>query len=203
MPRLTIVIGANGAGKSSWCRWHRTELPACFYDIDSIAQGLGDYNNPERQREARQIVDEAIARHLDKKEDFGFESTYSGNSRPEIVRRAFELGYDADAVFIGTIDSDINIERVARRVSQLIGHEVPRAEVRRRWFAAQQNLARTARFLRSIAIIDNSKPDHARLREQGVPETPRPITNLGEDAEPWVLDLWSAIKCGGFPGTDA
>lgn len=28
MPRLVVVIGANGAGKSSWCHVHRRELPA-------------------------------------------------------------------------------------------------------------------------------------------------------------------------------
>ena len=40
-PILTVVIGANGAGKSTWCREHPDNLPDDFYDADSIAQGLG------------------------------------------------------------------------------------------------------------------------------------------------------------------
>ena len=63
------------AGKSTWCRDHRDELPGDFYDADSIAEGLGDWNSPTKQREARQLVDRAIQRHLDRRESFGFEST--------------------------------------------------------------------------------------------------------------------------------
>ena len=43
-PRLTIVLGTNGAGKSTWCSEHEDELPTAFYDADSIANGLGDWN---------------------------------------------------------------------------------------------------------------------------------------------------------------
>ncbi len=116
MPSLTLVIGANGAGKSTWCRAHREELPANFYDADSIAQGLGSYDDPEKQREARALVDGHIETHLEHRETFGFESTYSGASRPNIVRHAHSLGYEVNAVFVGTNHADINIMRVARRV---------------------------------------------------------------------------------------
>ena len=57
-PRFVIVIGANAAGKSTWCRAHPEELPSNFYDADSIAQGLGSYNDPALQLEARALVDE-------------------------------------------------------------------------------------------------------------------------------------------------
>ena len=40
-PRLTVVIGANGAGKTTWARKHRETLPKPFYNADSIAEGLG------------------------------------------------------------------------------------------------------------------------------------------------------------------
>ena len=75
MAQLTIVIGANGAGKSTWCRSNRRELPADFYDADSIAQGLGSYDDPALQREARKWVDRRIEGHLERGESFGFEST--------------------------------------------------------------------------------------------------------------------------------
>lgn len=94
MPELTIVIGANGAGKTTWCNHNRHErLPAAFYNADSIANGLGGWNSPARQEEAREIVDVKIREHLKNNTDFGFESTYSGRSRPDIVRQAKHLGY--------------------------------------------------------------------------------------------------------------
>ena len=48
MPALTIVIGGNGAGKSTWCSRNRERLPDHFYDADSLARGLGGWNDAER-----------------------------------------------------------------------------------------------------------------------------------------------------------
>ena len=88
MARLTIVIGSNGIGKSTWCRRHRDLLPENFYNADSVAEGLGDRNSPSKQRAARELVDGPIDAHLGKGEDFCFESTYSGRSRPQITEQS-------------------------------------------------------------------------------------------------------------------
>ena len=63
-PRLIVVIGANGAGKTTWTRKHREMLPKPFYNADSIAEGLGDANDAALQRAARKLVDERIERDL-------------------------------------------------------------------------------------------------------------------------------------------
>ena len=123
-PGLVIVIGANGAGKTTWALANRGVLPKPFYNADSIADGLGDPNDPDLQREARKIVDDAIERDLQNGRTFGFESTYSGSSRPEMVQRAKKLGYNVQAVFIGTEHHDINIDRVRNRVREG-GHDIP------------------------------------------------------------------------------
>lgn len=164
MAKLKIVIGANGAGKSTWCSEHRSELPRHFYDADSIARGLGDWNDPARQRDARELVDKAIEKHLNNNEDFGFESTYSGQSRPDIIKRAARKGYAIDAVFVGTTNPNINVRRVAKRVAARTGHAVPTDEITRRWTAAQENLAATATCFNTIELLDNSK----KVRQVGM-----------------------------------
>ena len=116
MPELFIVIGANGAGKTTWADANRQDLPSHFYNADSIASGLGSADEAQHQLAARGIVDRAIAQHLLRQESFGFESTYSGRSRPGIVRQAKRLGYHTYAVFLGTEHPEINIERVRQRV---------------------------------------------------------------------------------------
>ena len=40
-PVLVVVIGANGAGKTTWERANRDLLPSPSYNADSIAEGLG------------------------------------------------------------------------------------------------------------------------------------------------------------------
>lgn len=39
-PSLFIVIGANGAGKTTWTGGNRNFLPEAFYNADSIAEGV-------------------------------------------------------------------------------------------------------------------------------------------------------------------
>lgn len=129
MPHLTIVIGGNGAGKTTWANTHRNVLPSQFYNADSIAVGLGDWNDEERQREAREIVDQQIQQRLKALDDFGFESTYSGRSRPAIVEQARACSYGITAVFIGTESPEINVQRVAERTKNGTGHAVKPSEI--------------------------------------------------------------------------
>ena len=179
IPKLTIVIGGNGAGKTTWCKEHPHELPEAFYNPDAIAQDLGDWNNAGNQREAGRIVNAAIRRHLEQGEEFGFESTYSGRSRPRIVRTAASNGYEVRAVFIGTKGPEINIERVRQRVRSGTGHDVPLAGITRRWTAARKDLAETAASLGAIDVLDNSHGTTrhvASITRSGIrlPTTPMP-----------------------------
>ena len=158
MPKLTIVIGGNGAGKTTGFRRHRDQLPDHFYNADSIAEGFGDWNSPRAQAEARQLVDNRMRGHLANDEDFGFESTYSGSLRPHVVTEAKRLGYQTRAILIVTESAAINAARVAAGT----GHHAPRAEVERRWKASQDNLVRTTPAIDVVDLVDNTGPK-ARL----------------------------------------
>ena len=91
-PRLTVVIGANGAGKTTWARKHRETLPKPFYNADSIAEGLGDANDAALQRAARKFVDDQIQRDLSEGNTFGFESTETVAINIRRVRKRVEEG---------------------------------------------------------------------------------------------------------------
>ena len=190
MPTLTIVIGANGAGKSTWRHHHRERLPGAFYDADSIADGLGSFDDPAHQREARALVDQRIEGRLERGESFGFESTYSGASRPNIVRRARARGYDVNAVFIGTRSPDINIKRIAARVANRTGHAVPKEETVRRWTASQENVVATAPEFSSIRLVDNSGAEAVSVAEITGRDRPPSAPRLPR----WAHDLSTSIK---------
>ena len=72
---LILIVGANGAGKTTWGRAHRPWLPVPFYNVDAIAEGLGNADDPDLQREARSLVDQRIEAHLRTGQTLGFEST--------------------------------------------------------------------------------------------------------------------------------
>ena len=186
---LVIVIGANGAGKSTWCRNNQHLLPDRFYDADSIAQGLGGYNDLHNQREARKLVDGFIEEHMSARESFGFESTFSGESRVGIVKNARELGYEVDAVFIGTLNLRINIKRVASRVRSQTGHHVPSNEIIRRWNACQTNLINAADDLRETTVLDNTGIEPQEVARFAA----RRVTYIDPHADTWVKKLMFGI----------
>ena len=183
-PELLVVIGANGAGKTTWARKNRDLLPQPFYNADSIAEGLGDANSTDLQTRARALVDQEIAQRLKHHEPFGFESTWSGASRPAIVRDAANRGYETRAIFLGTADPRINIERVRRRVLEG-GHHVPEHEICRRWTRAFENLLETWDVFERIDVLDSSTENvhrvagkhHGRIHTvaTGLPRWARPI----------------------------
>ena len=131
-------------------------------------------------------MDSAIEEHLKARSDFGFESTYSGHSRPGIVRRSKADGYEVAAVFIGTHRPEINIDRVKARVADRTGHGVPDSEVRRRWTAAQDNLIGTSEAIDEVQLIDNSGG-----RAQRVVTVRK---DQSEEIPGWVADLRKRIE---------
>ena len=149
-------MGANGAGKSTWRREQHAELPRHFYDADAIAQGLGGYDEREHQKAARRVVDQFIEERLERREPFGLETTYSGNARPDLVRRVHGLGYACRAIFLGTKSSHTNTDRIRVRVASQTGHDVDPDEVRRRWQAVRDNLAATRDVFETITVIDST-----------------------------------------------
>ena len=191
MPRMTVVIGGNGAGKTSWAadKENRSKLPGTFYNADTLARGLGDWNDPEKQKKAREIVDKDIDEKLKNGDDFGFESTYSGSSRPAMVRRAKEAGYTVEAIFVGTDDAEINVDRVAARSTAGTGHSVPISEIRRRWQAAQDNLVETCRCMDSIKIIDNSTDSWNPRTSPALEIVDGRITGESSSLSPWIDKL--------------
>lgn len=196
MPRLNVLIGANGSGKSSWRTEYPGVLPEYFYDADEMAMQMADEDYSLALNKARQLVSDAAERHLALGEDFGFESTYSGRSRPDIVRRAHELGYDVHASFIGTDDPRINIDRVAFRVNVEGGHDVENETIQNIWFRAQENLVKTAQYMSLINVYDNSDPNrpHRHMAEIASGR----LVYTTDESEQWVLALLQGIRTGRF-----
>ena len=154
-PKLVVIIGANGAGKTTWGGHHQDRLPLRFYNADIIAEGLGNANSAVLQERARDLVDMEIEQRLRLGEPFGFESAWSGRSRPAIVRDASDRGYETYGIFLGTTHAALNIARVRRRVLEG-GHLVPEREIVRRWTAAFENLLAMWDVFDRIDVLDSS-----------------------------------------------
>ena len=168
-PVFTIVMGCNGVGKTAWKRANYDELPDRYFDQDSVAGGVGDWNSQEARARTRVYVDAQIAESFEKRLDFGTESTYSGLPGRSLVERAVRADYRVEGIYLGTADPSINVERIRHRVFARTGHEVDAARIPTRWKFSLSNLRKTAEKFDLLRIFDNSEHDelrHTRLVEQ-------------------------------------
>ena len=181
-PQLTIVIGATGAGKSSWCDANRDLLPQHFYDIDWIARGLGSVDEPATREQARQIISKQIEEHLQKRRDFGFESSYTEEPGPKALQEAWSRRYGVRAIFVGTTNSSINTRRIALRAAKHTGRNVSEDQVEREWTGSGDNLIKDASRIYSIKLFDNSQKMRrvAVLEERDGCEKSKPMPQWAE-----------------------
>jgi predicted ABC-type ATPase len=147
--RLTVVAGANGAGKSTLTR-EITARGTPIIDPDAIAR---DERRSAVGAGRAAIV--ASAAHFRARESFGIETTLSGNRTLRLMRDAQFRGYEIVLLFIGTNSVEINLARIRARVA-LGGHDVPEADVRRRYERGFESLRQAFAIASGTILYDNS-----------------------------------------------
>ena len=90
------------------------------------------------------------------------ETTLSGNTYLRMMRRAKELGYQVNLLFVGTAGVSINLQRVELRVRKG-GHDVPEADQLRRYPRSMANFERAFALADEANVFDNSTAKGHRL----------------------------------------
>jgi predicted ABC-type ATPase len=102
------------------------------------------------------LVLKEIARLVEARADFAFESTLSGLGYVSRLRDMKQKGYHIEIIYLKIVSARLAIDRIKSRVRQG-GHDVPRADVRRRFARSWQNFQDHYRPLADAwAIYDNS-----------------------------------------------
>lgn len=102
------------------------------------------------------VVSEEIRKRLiDLRMSFTFETVMSHKSKPELLKKAQSLGYRTYLYFIATEDPEINLSRVAYRVSQN-GHDVPADKIISRYERSLNLLLSAIRASNRAFLFDNS-----------------------------------------------
>ena len=79
-----------------------------------------------------------------------------------MMRQAKSCGYSTSLFFVGTIDVEINLTRVAQRVMNG-GHDVPEEDQRRRYPRSMANMRKAYELADQAVLFDNSSKAHVRL----------------------------------------
>ena len=127
-----------------------------FVNPDLIASGL----SPLRPELAEIAAGRIFLRELDRlakgHKDFAFESTLSGLTYLNRLKRWKGAGYRIEIVYLRISSPQLALRRIAARVKQG-GHNVPRADVIRRFTRSWNNFANHYRLLANVSsVYDNS-----------------------------------------------
>jgi len=97
-----------------------------------------------------------VDRLVERCADFAWESTLSGLAHVRRLQTMKQLGYHIEIIYLRLASPRLALRRIAARVQQG-GHDVPKADVLRRFARSRQNFETRYRPLADAwAVYDNS-----------------------------------------------
>lgn len=145
-----IIAGPNGVGKSTMAPRLMAEFGiGTFLNADVIAAELNPVDPPAVAVQAGRIMLRRVNAAIQAGESFALETTLSGLSLRNSIARMQQAGYFVILVFLWVPSPEINVQRVRGRV-RMGGHDVPDADIRRRYLRAIHNFERVYR--RSVPL---------------------------------------------------
>jgi len=161
-PRITVLAGTNGAGKSSIGGAMLRQAGGAYFNPDEAARrflevdpSLGQREaNSRAWREGKRLLEKAI----EERKSFSFETTLGGHTMAALLERAADAGFEVKIWYVGLQSPEQHIERVRARVARG-GHDIPEADIRRRYTRSLENLVRILPKLTELQVFDNSDED--------------------------------------------
>jgi predicted ABC-type ATPase len=152
-PTIHVIAGPNGVGKTTFAR---TFLPAVgcrrFLNADLMAAGLSPLSpSAAAIRAARLLLTEWDAA-VRAGADFGFETTMSGRAYVARLSRARRLGFQVQMYYLWLPAAAVALRRIRQRVAKG-GHDVPVADVKRRFRPSLENFFRLYLPLADVALL--------------------------------------------------
>ena len=154
-----IIAGPNGAGKTTFAREFLPKDAAIvhFVNADLIAVGLSPLRPESANLAACRLFLHELDRLAKMRASFAFESTLSGLTYVNRLKRWKIAGYRIEIIFLRLPSVRLALRRISVRVKQG-GHKVPRADVIRRFHRSWNNFQNIYRLLADEwTVYDNSR----------------------------------------------
>lgn len=158
-PQLYVIAGVNGAGKSSIIGAAIRDFGGNYYNPDEAARAIvaadPDLELVEANAAAWLHGKEELERAIAERLDYAFETTLGANTMPRMIEEAAAAGFEVRVWFVGLASAERHIARVRLRVSKG-GHDIPEADIRRRYEHSRLNLVNLLPILAELQVFDNS-----------------------------------------------
>ena len=158
-PRIYVLAGVNGAGKSSIGGAAFRAAAAHYYNPDEAARTLMAANPALTQADAnsagwRKGV-ELLTRAMRERKNFAFETTLGASTIPGLLMEAASQGVELYVWYVGLSSPELHIERVRARVRRG-GHDIAAEHIRRRYEHSRLNLIDLLPRITALRVYDNS-----------------------------------------------
>ena len=167
MPRLFIISGCNGSGKTTASYTVLPELLECseFVNSDEFAKSFSPTNPDGASIRAGRFMRMKIDRLFERRADFGIESTLATRSLLKLIKGAQEKGYTVFLLYLWLSSPEVALNRIRARIAAG-GHAVEEETVRRRYYHGLSNLIRD--YIPAVdtwMIADNTHPPFRMVAE--------------------------------------
>jgi predicted ABC-type ATPase len=158
-PRIYVLAGVNGAGKSSIGGAAFRASGADYYNPDEAARVLMAANPGLSQTDANSAAwhqgKRLLERAIEKRFDFAFETTLGANTIPRLLAEAASQGIEVRVWYAGLSTPELHMKRVRARVRKA-GHDIPEGDIRRRFEHSRLNVIHLLPALTALRVYDNS-----------------------------------------------
>lgn len=156
--QLWLLAGGNGVGKTTFYRLQLEPLGIPFVNADILAKHLHPDQPEQYSYDAAKIAETMRLQLLQNGRTFCFETVFSHPSKIDFVATAKALGYEIVLVFIHLEQTQLNLARIAQRMSEG-GHAVPDEKVKARIPRALSLIKQVLPLCDQSYILDNSRAD--------------------------------------------
>jgi predicted ABC-type ATPase len=166
-PRCIIIAGPNGAGKTTFAREFLPKDAGVvhFVNADLLAAGLSPLKPQLATLNAGRLFLGELDRLARARQDFAFESTLSGLTYLSRIKRWKAAGYRVEMAFLRVSSVPLLLRRITARVKQG-GHDVPRADVLRRFSRGWKIFETAYKPLADAWEVDDNSGDRPVLLEK-------------------------------------
>lgn len=190
-PAVILLVGGNGAGKSTFYQTYLAPRQIPFLNADVLAREMWPDDPEVHSYEAMRLVERSRQLALAQRRSFCFETVFSHSSKLDFIREAKRAGYQVEVYAIHLVSPELNRLRIEQRVHEG-GHSVPRDKIAPRIERSLLQLVQAIPIVDQALLIDNSRVDNpfrvqARFRNGA-------LINSDATPEPWVKSVIEALR---------
>lgn len=186
MKQLWILVGGNGAGKTTFYQLMLKPLGIPFINADQIAREIYPDSPEANSYNAAKVAETMRREQIHAGNSFCFETVFSHPSKIDFLAQAKALGYQIILVLIHLEGTELNKARISQRVAEG-GHFVPDEKVEQRIPRTLAQVKKAIPLCDQLRVLDNSNSDSPFIPVVSIikGQTTHHLDSLPE----WVSDI--------------